>query len=280
MRYCLSLVVSLAALVLARGEAWAQEFDRQQALTVSQAAIGKLLGDHAFRDTQGVVKLSDLRGKPLVLSFVYSSCYHTCPVTTSYLRKVVRIAREALGETSFNVATIGFDVPNDSPARMADFARQHGIDEPGWVFLSGDSASIEALTRVTGFQYFPSPRGFDHLVQATVVDADGRVYRQVYGETFEAPALVEPLKQLLIDGRSQPSALAEWANDVRLFCTVYDASSGRYQFDYSVVVLIIVGTLCLGGIGVWLVQAWRETSRTRAPERPLPPAGNSREHPL
>ncbi len=94
-----------------------------------------------------------------------------------------------------------------------------------------------------------------------MVDPDGRVYRQVYGETFETPALVEPLRQLLIGARTQPGILAEWVNDVRLFCTIYDPSSGRYAFDYSVLVVIVVGIACLGGLAVWLVQAWRESSR-------------------
>ncbi len=261
---------------LAHGEG-ATDFDRQQALTVSQAAIGKPIGDLAFRDSSGTVTLAELRGKPLIISFVYSSCFHTCPVTTSYLHEVVDIAREALGETSFNVTTIGFDVANDTPSRMAKFARQHRIDEPGWWFLSGDQSSIGSLTEAVGFQYYPSPRGFDHLVQATIVDADGEVYRQVYGETFEAPALVEPLKQLLITGRTQPAPLAEWINDIRLFCTVYDPSSGRYQFDYSVLVLIVVGLLCLTGLAAWLVQAWRETSRAQASQAVTAPPGKSRE---
>ena len=276
-RRLLLLLVLAPVFALARTDL-PSGFDQKQALNISQAAIGKPIGEHVFRHAGGAVTLTELRGKPLVISFVYSSCYHTCPVTTSYLHDVVGIAREALGETSFNVVTIGFDVANDTPSRMAKFARQHRIDEPGWLFLSGDQASITALTEAVGFQYYASPRGFDHLVQATIVDADGIVYRQVYGETFEAPALVEPLKQLLISGRTKPAPLAEWINDVRLFCTIYDPSSGRYQFDYSVLVLIVVGGFCLTGLAVWLVQAWRHTSRAHATRPPVRAPGNSREH--
>lgn len=276
-RVLLLFLLGTAPLTPVRGDAADPAFDRQQALATSQAAIGRTVDGVVLQGTRGPVPLADLRGKPLVLSLVYSSCFHTCPVTTSYLHEVVRIAREALGEGSFNVATVGFDVPTDSPARMAGFARQHRIDEPGWFFLGGDTPAIDALTRAVGFQYFASPRGFDHLVQATVLDAEGRVYRQVYGESFEAPALVEPLKELLIGARTQPDALAEWVNDVRLFCTVYDPSTGRYAFDYSVLVAAIVGVLCLGGLAAWLVQAWREATQSAAARRPArrstPPVG-------
>lgn len=272
----LLLLLLAPVFALARTDA-PSGFDRKQALSVSQAAIGRPIGDLVFHHADGAVTLAELRGKPLVISLIYSSCYHTCPVTTSYLQDVVGIAREALGESSFNVVTIGFDVANDTPSRMARFARRHGIGQPGWLFLGGDNSSIQALTTAVGFQYYASPRGFDHLVQATIVDADGIVYRQVYGETFEAPALVEPLKQLLISGRTKPAPLAEWINDVRLFCTIYDPSSGRYQFDYSVLVLIAVGGLCLSGLAVWLVQAWRQANRAQATGRAAGARANSRE---
>jgi len=61
---------SLSALLLLAAFA-AQAFDEQLALKESQAAIGRQVGAYAFRDTQGrTVRLSDLRGKPLVVNFV------------------------------------------------------------------------------------------------------------------------------------------------------------------------------------------------------------------
>ena len=54
-----------------------------------------------------------------------------------------------------------------------------------------------ALAADVGFSYVRSPRGFDHVTQTTVVDASGKVYRQIYGDAFPTPALVEPLKELI-----------------------------------------------------------------------------------
>ena len=54
--------------------------------------------------------------------------------------------------------------------------------------------------------------------------------------------------------------LDRWVDNVRLFCTIYDPSTGRYRFDYSIFVAIIIGTLCLAAIAVCLVRAWRENS--------------------
>ena len=235
--------------------------DAQTALRVSQAAIGRPVGSHRLVDSHGrAFDLADLRGRPLVLNLVYTSCYHSCNVSTRYLARIVDIARDALGEDAFSVATIGFDSANDTPARMTEYAARQGIAERGWSFLSGDRASIDALTDELGFTYAASPKGFDHLAQVTLIDAHGIVYRQIYGDRFEPPALVEPLKELVWGLDASPGLVDRWVDNVRLFCTIYDPSTGRYRFDYSIFVGIIVGGLCLGAIAWFLVRAWRESS--------------------
>jgi protein SCO1/2 len=140
---------------------------------------------------------------------------------------------------------------------MRMYASGHGIDLESWHFLSGDAASIEAITTNVGFQYFPSTKGFDHLSQTTVIDANGNIYRQVYGQDFDAPALVEPLKELVFDTPSSAGLIEHWVDNFKLFCTVYDPNSGRYRFDYSIFMTILVGTLCLGAIATFVVREWR-----------------------
>ena len=235
--------------------------DRDEALRTSQAAIGGRLSDHRLVDRNGrTVRLSDYRGRPLVVNLIYTSCYHSCSVATRYLGEIVDVAREALGETAFSVATVGFDSANDRPGRMAVYAARQGIDAPGWSFLSGDAGTLQALVDELGFTYAASPKGFDHMAQVTVIDGNGEVYRQVYGDRFEPPALVEPLKELVWGLDAGTGTLDRWVDNVRLFCTIYDPSTGRYRFDYSIFVAIIIGTLCLAAIAVFLVRAWRENS--------------------
>ena len=235
--------------------------DREEALRASQAAIGRRLADHRFLDRLGrQVGFGDFRGRPLVVNLVYTSCYHSCNVSTRYLGEIVDVAREALGDEAFSVATIGFDSANDTPTRMAIYASRQGIVGPNWWFLSADATTIEALVEELGFSYAASPKGFDHMAQVSVIDADGAIYRQVYGDRFEPPALVEPLKELVWARESSAGMLDRWVDNVRLFCTIYDPSVGRYRFDYSIFVAIIVGGLCLAAIAFFIVRAWREGS--------------------
>jgi protein SCO1/2 len=69
---------------------------------------------------------------------------------------------------------------------------------------------------------------------------------QVYGEDFAPPLVVEPLKKLVWGGNLDRRTLEGLVNTVKLFCTIYDPSSGRYRFDYSLIVNIAAGSLALG----------------------------------
>ena len=238
------------------------DFDEKTALATSQAAIGRTLEDITLRDRSGkTVRLADYRGKPLVISLIYTSCYHICPTTTKHLAKVVQTARAALGEDSFRVVTIGFDTAKDNPEAMRSFARQQSVDLPGWEFLSTDAASMTRLASNIGFLYFPSPKGFDHLMQATVVDANGKIYRQVYGMTFDTPLLVEPLKELVFGEQPGESAFAGLWSKVKLFCTTYDPANDRYRLDYSLFIGMFIGFLIIA-LGVFYLV--RELRRGRA----------------
>ncbi len=83
---------------------------------------------------------------------------------------------------------MGFDTRNDTPQRMRSFAREHGAGGDNWHFLSADSKTLDELTAAVGFSYFSSAGGFDHMAQVTVIDKNGKVYRQVYGGGFRSAA--------------------------------------------------------------------------------------------
>lgn len=268
---CYLSVLLLAGAAAAQARAAETEFaapvfDAGRALDASQAVIGSPVGDHRLTAADGrAVSLAQFRGKPLVISPIYTSCFHICPQTTTYLARIAGIADAALGEDAFSVMTIGFDVANDTPERMREFARARGIESPQWIFASGDEATVARLMAEIGFTYASSVGGFDHMVQATIVDAEGRVYRQVYGQEFEAPILVDGLKRLVLGQRVAENTLPSLLESVRLVCTVFDPKSGRYRFDYSIVFSFAIGVMCLGAIAAFIWRSWREMP---PPDRP------------
>ncbi len=225
------------------GNAAAPEFDYDAALKASQDAIDNQIADYSFINSKGEsVSLSSFRGKPLVLSMIFTSCYQICPMTTRHLSKIVEKARDALGHDSFSVALVGFDTAVDDPEAMQYFANLQGVSEKNWNLLSMTQEDVDALSNDIGFLYFPSSNGFDHLIQTTIIDADGKVYRQVYGQVFDTPLLVDPLIELVL-GRPQPDQtfMSDFTAKVKLFCTTYDPVRDAYFFDYSLFLGMLIG---------------------------------------
>jgi protein SCO1/2 len=236
------------------------EFNYDAALAASQAAIGTRVGNHRFVDSDGQpFDFARFRGKPLVVSMIYTSCYHICPMTTRHLATVVDKARAALGDDSFNVALIGFDTAVDDPAAMRYFAARQGVAGRGWHLLSGDADTVEALSRDLGFQFFPSSNGFDHLIQASVIDADGRVYRQVYGQVFETPLLIDPLIELVLGHpATQQSFFDNLVSRVKLFCTTYDPVRDGYFLDYSLFLGMLIGAVIILATATFVYREFRK----------------------
>jgi protein SCO1/2 len=255
----------LAGLVGAQPLPPGEKLEPRRALEVSQAALGRALGDHALVDTRGeVVRLAAYRGKPLVVSFVYTGCFAVCPATSKFLAQAVAEAQRALGRDAFRVITVGFNLPFDTPAAMREFQRRQSIDLPGWSFLAGDEATVTGLARDVGFAWAPTAAGFDHLVQATIVDGSGRVFRQVYGESFELPMLVAPLRELTLGTPAPAPSLADLVERVRVLCTVYDPRAGRYRLNYGLFIEIFAGLSMLGATGWYMWSEWRRQRRMRA----------------
>ena len=229
----------------------------QDALATSQAALGREVGDYVFTTALNrPLRLSDYRGKPLVVNLVYTSCADICPMISENLARAVSVGQAALGSDSFQVVSVGFDPRNDTPQRMLAFARRHGLQLRNWEFLSGDPDTIDEFSRDLGFLFWPGPQGFDHLSQTTVIDPEGRIYRQIYGTDFEPPLLVQPLKELVFGGRASLDSLAGLWSKVRLICTVYDPASGRYRFSYAIFIGAIVGGVCLSAVGFVIARLW------------------------
>ena len=94
------------------------------------------------------------------------------------------------------------------------------------------------------------------------IDAQGKVYRQVYGIRFPTPQLIEPLKDQVFGTPAEQSALDYLENRVRLFCTVYDPATDSYYIDISVFIGTFVGLMVSIVFGSVLVREWRRSIGT------------------
>jgi protein SCO1/2 len=256
--------------------------DPAKVIETSQAALGRQVGSHILIDSDGrPLPLADYRGRPLVISLVYTSCSSVCPTTTQHLLDAVRQARKALGKDGFAVLTVGFDARHDTPGRLASFADAQGIDGSDWRLASGGEATLAALVQDLGFSYAAAAGGFEHITQTSIIDAQGRVYRHVYGDNFPIQVFIEPLKELVFGTATRALSLTAMVDRLKFLCTVYDPNLGRYKTSYALALGLAVSGLTILATGWMLLGAWRRTIRSEQASAPCRrPTGSRRQRAL
>ena len=242
-----------------------QPMDLAVVLEKSEQAIGRTVEDYALVDADGnVLTLSEFRGKPLVISPIYASCPDICPTTTQHLIKAVSRAQKVFGPDRFAVLTVSFDPRRDKPARLAAFMSEQGVNLAGWRIAVGDQATTDKFMADLGFSYRAGAGGFDHVTQTKILDSDGRVHRQVYGDAFPIQIFLEPLKEVVFGTGIKSMTVTNLVDRIRFICTVYNPGSGRYETDYAIAFGISIGGLSLLLTGFIIFRTWRQNRRLLA----------------
>jgi len=160
------------------------------------------------------------------------------------------------------VISIGFNQPADSPQALKSFAAQYGVNSRNWHFLSPPGAMVPDLARDFGFSFAATAGGYDHLLQISVIDATGRIYRQVYGADYTPDQLIEPLKQLIAGAPvAEATDLSSIIERVRLLCSVYDPATGTYRVSYGLVLEVAGFATFLAWIIWFFVREWLARKR-------------------
>jgi protein SCO1 len=146
------------------------------------------------------IGLADLRGKVVVVTFIYASCADTCPLLTA---KLVGIQRQ-LGTDGARVrfVAITVDPKKDTPAALRRYAEGHGAKAPGWIFLTGTEEEIGEVARRYGIYVKKRPGGdVDHTFLTSLIDGEGVLRVQYQGVRFSPGEFLRDLRSLLIEGR-------------------------------------------------------------------------------
>lgn len=139
--------------------------------------------------------LRDLGGRPVLLSFNYTSCEKLCSLQLAGLARALHeIGWEGEG---FSVLTVSIDPADTLPQLRRyeeTFVRQVGGGggvARGWHFAAGARADVEALADAVGFRYrYDAASGqFWHQATLVVLTGDGRVSGYLHGVSYEPDAL-------------------------------------------------------------------------------------------
>jgi protein SCO1/2 len=99
------------------------------------------------------VTLSDLRGRPFALAFLYTQCPDICPLTAQKLGQ----ATQTLGKDAekVGVVAISVDPTGDTPELARQFMATHGLSGAGRHYLLGDEAMLAPLWLAYGVGVIP-----------------------------------------------------------------------------------------------------------------------------
>jgi protein SCO1 len=140
---------------------------------------------------------AELGGRPLLLSFMFTSCPTVCP---AQLRALVELHRR-LGRRErerVRFLSISVDPENDTPAELARFALRHGANLEGfWLARASEAGTTTLTTRLAAFG--PSaegePKKTAHTTAVYLFDARGRLLQR-YGSPLDVARLAEELESV------------------------------------------------------------------------------------
>ena len=165
------------------------------------AAAESVLTDAKLVDQNGnQVTLTSLKGKPMVVDFIYTSCPGPCLMETAKLANVALRLGSDIG-SKVTIVSISVDPEHDGPKQLLDYSRQQGADEKGWYFLTGGPAEVDQALAGFKLSRQVEPDGsVGHLVDMMLIGPDGRLIREYNGEVVKAKDIVDDVKKTLNKG--------------------------------------------------------------------------------
>ena len=144
------------------------------------------------------LKLTELRGKVVAVTFIFTTCKDTCPVLTA---KLVGVQRKLAADISPNIAFVAISLTpkQDTPDVLKAYANAHSADLSHWFFLTGDAKQIQALAKQYGVfvKAKKSADDVDHGFLTSIIDRAGIIRVQYMGVRFEPSELLADLQALV-----------------------------------------------------------------------------------
>lgn len=168
------------------------------------AVIGPAPDFSLTTQKETTLRMAELRGKVLLVSFVFTTCNGTCPATTARMSQVQRTLHSAglFKDGQVQLLSITLDPARDTPAVLQRYMRLYDADPALWTFLTGEPAVVEKVFQAWGMWARPTANGqLDHPSRVFLVDAEGRI-REIYSLDFFQPKWVLEDVRLLLSEKA------------------------------------------------------------------------------
>ena len=151
-----------------------------------------------FENQEGKkVSLSNLKGMPVVVAMLYTSCQMSCPMTMADL-KAIEKGLSPSEKKNVKFAVFSFDSENDTSEKLKSFSQKQNVDLSHWAFFHGSAKSIRELAALLGIKFKKLDSGdFDHSNIITILDQEGVIAHQQIGVRQNPDESIQTLKKLL-----------------------------------------------------------------------------------
>jgi len=162
--------------------------------------------DFALRDAKGsTVRLSDYRGRVVLLAFIFTTCPGVCPLISRQMSALQAGLKDAgLFGRQANLVSVTVDPETDTAKVLAEYAQKFGADPAGWRFLRETPARIRPVLKAYDEWTKLLPKGeLDHPARVYLIDRKGNI-REIYSLAFfnEKQALID-MRALLAESAPQ-----------------------------------------------------------------------------
>lgn len=173
--------------------------DNQSELHLPQ--VGEPAPDFKLVNQDGrAVRLSDYKGKIVVLNFIYTRCPLPtyCPRLMEEFEVAQKLLRDVMGRDVVFL-TLTFDPRFDTPAVLKQYGGRYKADYTSWQLLSGKPEEIRKAASFFNVAYWTSSQGTieSHTLSAAVVDRTGKVARFYSGQRWSGSDLARDVRALL-----------------------------------------------------------------------------------
>jgi protein SCO1/2 len=115
------------------------------------------------------------RGKPQLVSMLYTSCQYICPLIVDS-GKAVEKHLTATQQRNLGILLVSMDPERDTPAALQSVVDKRRLDTARWTLASPPAAEVRAVAGVLGIRYRQLADGeFNHTSALVLLDADGRI---------------------------------------------------------------------------------------------------------